>query len=90
MRFLVAATVVSSNRTILPQHKLTMLSITTRTVGRTLTASKPALSQAMQAIRRGYHDNIVEHYENPRNVGALDKNASDVGTVRADRRNALS
>uniref|UniRef100_A0A6M2DIC5 Iron-sulfur cluster assembly enzyme ISCU n=1 Tax=Xenopsylla cheopis TaxID=163159 RepID=A0A6M2DIC5_XENCH len=27
-----------------------------------------------------YHAKVVDHYENPRNVGALDKNASDVGT----------
>jgi hypothetical protein len=31
---------------------------------------------------RGYHENIVEHYENPRNVGAMNKNDADVGTVR--------
>jgi len=30
--------------------------------------------------RRNYHENIVEHYENPRNVGSLDKNSDDVGT----------
>lgn len=29
---------------------------------------------------RGYHKNIVEHYEDPRNVGSLDKKASNVGT----------
>mmetsp|Transcript_5648 Transcript_5648/g.12397 ORF Transcript_5648/g.12397 Transcript_5648/m.12397 type:complete len:168 (-) Transcript_5648:489-992(-) len=33
-----------------------------------------------QQQRRRYHENIVEHYENPRNVGSLDKNADDVGT----------
>ncbi len=27
-----------------------------------------------------YNDKIIEHYENPRNVGTLDKDASDVGT----------
>ncbi|GMH67770.1 hypothetical protein TrRE_jg4186, partial [Triparma retinervis] len=27
-----------------------------------------------------YHDNIVEHYENPRNVGSLDKKKDTVGT----------
>lgn len=27
-----------------------------------------------------YHENIVEHYENPRNVGSLDKKDLDVGT----------
>lgn len=31
--------------------------------------------------RRSYHENIVEHYENPRNVGSLDKNDDSVGTV---------
>ncbi|KAL3783790.1 hypothetical protein HJC23_000379 [Cyclotella cryptica] len=30
--------------------------------------------------RRNYHENIVEHYENPRNVGSLDKNDDNVGT----------
>ena len=27
-----------------------------------------------------YSKQVVDHYENPRNVGALDKNASNVGT----------
>ncbi len=27
-----------------------------------------------------YHQNVLDHYNNPRNVGSLDKNASDVGT----------
>ncbi len=27
-----------------------------------------------------YHKNIVDHYENPRNVGTLDKNSKSVGT----------
>ena len=34
-----------------------------------------------QQQRRNYHENIVEHYENPRNVGSFDKNDEDVGTV---------
>lgn len=29
---------------------------------------------------RAYHDNIIDHYENPRNVGSLDKNKKTVGT----------
>ena len=27
-----------------------------------------------------YSDKVVDHYENPRNVGSLDKDSSDVGT----------
>ena len=30
--------------------------------------------------RRMYHVNIVEHYENPRNVGSLDASDNQVGT----------
>jgi len=59
-----------------------MLSHATRTVGRTVASRRvlPALGQA-QLLRRNYHENIVEHYENPRNVGSLDKNETSVGTV---------
>jgi len=27
-----------------------------------------------------YHENVIDHYENPRNVGSLDKNSKKVGT----------
>jgi len=34
-----------------------------------ITSSSPALNGIQ---RRLYHENIIEHYENPRNVGSLD------------------
>lgn len=30
--------------------------------------------------QRSYHKSVVDHYENPRNVGSLDKNDPNVGT----------
>jgi hypothetical protein len=44
--------------------------------------SSPSTTATMVHQRRGYHDNIIEHYENPRNVGSLDKSDDNVGTVR--------
>ncbi|XP_066363270.1 iron-sulfur cluster assembly protein 1-like [Miscanthus floridulus] len=29
---------------------------------------------------RGYHERVVDHYNNPRNVGSFDKDDADVGT----------
>jgi len=29
---------------------------------------------------RSYHKNVIDHYENPRNVGSLDKKSSRVGS----------
>ena len=45
------------------------------------TTNNFAASNIIQQQRRNYHENIVEHYENPRNVGSFDKNDDDVGTV---------
>lgn len=32
------------------------------------------------AAVRGYHESVVDHYNNPRNVGSFDKEDPDVGT----------
>ncbi|XP_053988181.1 iron-sulfur cluster assembly scaffold protein IscU [Hylaeus volcanicus] len=45
----------------------------------------PTLNKATKLISRSvpsvsYHPNVLDHYENPRNVGSLDKNDSQVGT----------
>ncbi|GJE84961.1 FeS cluster assembly scaffold IscU [Phanerochaete sordida] len=50
--------------------------------------SKTVLNAAPRASRvtlrpvlaRGYHEKVISHYEQPRNVGSLPKNAPDVGT----------
>ena len=47
----------------------------------TTTNNFAASNNIIQQQRRNYHENIVEHYENPRNVGSFDKNDDDVGTV---------
>ncbi|KAI4889385.1 hypothetical protein NFI96_034069 [Prochilodus magdalenae] len=41
--------------------------------GRTLTVSELKTACC-------YHKKVVDHYENPRNVGSLDKNSKNVGT----------
>lgn len=48
----------------------------------------PTISAAAAAVprattfqqRRMYHENIVDHYESPRNVGSMDKEDKNVGT----------
>ena len=34
----------------------------------------------INSTRRFYHQNLIDHYENPRNVGSLDKKRKNVGT----------
>jgi len=47
---------------------------------RRITASLSPRFVPQGVLVRGYHEKIVDHYENPRNVGTMDKNAPDVGT----------
>jgi hypothetical protein len=50
-------------------------------VARASASHAPKLSLLSNTTTRGYHESIVEHYENPRNVGSLDKDDANVGTV---------
>ena len=34
----------------------------------------------LQSSIAPYHENVIDHYENPRNVGSMDKNKKNVGT----------
>jgi iron-sulfur cluster assembly enzyme ISCU, mitochondrial len=52
-----------------------MLARITVTAGRRVRLGAPSTIGT-----RSYHENIIDHYENPRNVGSLDKSSSDVGT----------
>lgn len=38
------------------------------------------VSNSIGEQRRMYHENVIDHYENPRNVGSMDKKARNVGT----------
>ena len=42
-------------------------------------ASRSSQRPALGAVRM-YHENIVDHYENPRNVGSMDAKDITVGT----------
>lgn len=60
-----------------------MLSTTSRAASRVLATRSSLAGSVIATQTRSYHENIVEHYENPRNVGSLDKNDDNVGTVRS-------
>ncbi|XP_064628363.1 iron-sulfur cluster assembly scaffold protein IscU-like [Lineus longissimus] len=50
-----------------------------RALGQTVKAVEAKVLMPAQ-IAAAYHKNVIDHYENPRNVGSMDKNDSTVGT----------
>lgn len=49
---------------------------------RAVFAARPAIATprvVQPALSRGYHDKVIDHYENPRNVGSFTKGDKDVG-----------
>lgn len=43
-------------------------------------ASAETPTRPLQVLSRLYHERVVDHYNNPRNVGSFDKNDPTVGT----------
>lgn len=45
------------------------------------TVARAVVPRAAPVIAaRGYHAKVIDHYENPRNVGKMNKDDDDVGT----------
>jgi len=64
-----------------------LLSIMLRSLGRVSSVSRssslfssPAVSPLFSQLSRSYHARVIDHYENPRNVGSLNPNDPNVGT----------
>ncbi|CAF2369335.1 unnamed protein product [Rotaria sp. Silwood2] len=44
---------------------------------------RPLITAGMDAryiLTRNYHEKVIDHYENPRNVGSFDKSDNNIGT----------
>ncbi|KAI6105722.1 FeS cluster assembly scaffold IscU [Pisolithus sp. B1] len=52
----------------------------TKTIFNTTAAARPPTLGFASVLSRGYHEKVISHYENPRNVGSLPKGDLDVGT----------
>jgi NifU-like protein involved in Fe-S cluster formation len=47
---------------------------------RLLASERLLLSQRTRILPRFYHEKVIDHFNNPRNVGSFDKNDPAVGT----------
>ncbi|RSH93817.1 iron-binding protein [Saitozyma podzolica] len=42
--------------------------------------ARPIVAYGFNVVKRSYHEKVIDHYENPRNVGNMPKGDIDVGT----------
>ncbi|KAH0845868.1 iron sulfur cluster assembly protein 2, mitochondrial [Fonsecaea monophora] len=69
-----------SRRALLAIPRAMRTSVQTSAVRPSIASSSPLRSAAVSQQRRSYHEKVLDHYSNPRNVGSMDKSAVDVGT----------
>jgi len=62
-----------------------MMRTSISTLSRNLSRSVPSTSRTIlpsvtPLLKRSYHEKVIDHYNNPRNVGSFGKTEADVGT----------
>lgn len=66
-----------------PQFARAAVNTATKTIRPTannIVASRVAVVSPLTQNVRQYHEKVIDHYENPRNVGSMNKSDKDVGT----------
>lgn len=74
--------IASSSRSVLSSSAKRTLSTAAVTARPSINriAAAPVAVAGGRVEKRGYHAKVIDHYENPRNVGTMNKNDPDVGT----------